>query len=52
MGKTCTGRYFEDYEVGETIEHATPRTVTAGERALYHALYPTRYALHSSDGFA
>jgi len=52
MSKTCTGRYFEDYEVGETIGHATPRTVTAGERALYHALYPARYALHSSDVFA
>ena len=29
-----------------------PRTVGAGERALYHALYPARHALHSSDDFA
>ncbi len=52
MNKTRTGRYFEDYKVGERIDHATPRTVTVGERAIYHALYPTRHAIHSSDIFA
>ena len=50
--KTNPGRYFEDYRVGETITHAAPRTVSGGERALYHALYPARHALHSSDAFA
>ena len=29
-----------------------PRTVSGGERALYHALYPARHALSSSDEFA
>ena len=29
-----------------------PRTVTEGDRALYTALYPTRFALASSDEFA
>jgi 2-methylfumaryl-CoA hydratase len=52
MAKTNPGRFFEDYTVGETIEHAVPRTVSGGERALYHALYPARHALHSSDAFA
>ncbi|MEM6466084.1 MAG: MaoC family dehydratase, partial [Pseudomonadota bacterium] len=52
MSKTNPGRFFEDYTVGETLVHATPRTVTAGDRALYHALYPARHALHSSDRFA
>ncbi len=52
MNKTNAGRFFEDYSVGETLVHATPRTVTAGDRALYHALYPTRFALYSSDEFA
>ncbi|MDJ0860498.1 MAG: MaoC family dehydratase, partial [Dinoroseobacter sp.] len=28
------------------------RTVSGGERALYHALYPARHALYSSDEFA
>ena len=50
--KTNPGRLFEDYRVGETITHAVPRTVKMGERALYHALYPARHALHSSDAFA
>ncbi|MEM8790337.1 MAG: MaoC family dehydratase [Pseudomonadota bacterium] len=52
MTKTNTGRFFEDYRVGEVLTHATPRTVTEGDRALYHALYPTRFALYSSDEFA
>ncbi len=52
MGKTSAGRFFEDYRLGETIAHAVPRTVSGGERALYHALYPARHALYSSDVFA
>ncbi|MBK0400703.1 MaoC family dehydratase [Limibaculum sp. M0105] len=52
MGKTDPGRFFEDYRVGEEIVHATPRTVTEGDRALYTALYPSRFALASSDEFA
>jgi len=51
-GKTNAGRFFEDYRIGETIVHAVPRTVQAGERALYHMLYPARHALYSSDPFA
>ncbi|MGI3165473.1 MaoC family dehydratase [Pseudooceanicola sp. 200-1SW] len=50
--KTNPGRFFEDYTLGETIVHAVPRTVTPGERVLYHALYPARGALYSSDEFA
>lgn len=50
--KTNAGRFFEDYRLGETIVHAVPRTVSGGERALYHALYPARGALYSSDEFA
>lgn len=50
--KTNTGRFFEDYAVGDVIKHAVPRTISGGERALYHALYPARSALYSSDAFA
>jgi 2-methylfumaryl-CoA hydratase len=50
--KTNSGRFFEDYRMGEVIAHAVPRTVSGGERALYHALYPARGALYSSDEFA
>ena len=52
MTKTNAGRFFEDYAVGDIIAHAVPRTVGAGERALYHALYPARHAIHSADTFA
>jgi len=52
MSKTNAGRFFEDYAVGDVIKHAVPRTIKMGEGALYHALYPARHALHSSDMFA
>ena len=50
--KTNPGNFFEDFSVGQVIEHATPRTVTEGDRALYGALYPTRFAVPSSAEFA
>ena len=50
--KTNPGRFFEDYQLGDVITHAVPRTISGGERALYHALYPARHALYSSDLFA
>jgi len=50
--KTNPGRFFEDFRLGERIVHATPRTVTDGDCALYAALYGSRFALHSSAAFA
>jgi 2-methylfumaryl-CoA hydratase len=50
--KTNSGHFFEDYKIGQVIEHAVPRTISGGERAMYHALYPARHALYSSDEFA
>lgn len=52
MTKTNPGNFFEDFHIGQRLVHATPRTVTDGDRALYTALYPTRFALASSDAFA
>lgn len=52
MSRASTGNYFEDFEVGQEIRHATPRTVTAGDVALYTALYGSRFAVQSSDAFA
>jgi hypothetical protein len=46
------GRFFEDFAVGQVIRHATPRTVTTGDVALYTALYGSRFAVQSSDAFA
>jgi 2-methylfumaryl-CoA hydratase len=52
MTKTTTGNFFEDFRLGQTIAHATPRTVTVGDVALYNALYGSRFAVQSSDAFA
>src|SRR6266850_7031824 len=52
MPQTITGNCFEDFRVGEVIRHATPRTVTAGDVALYNGLYGPRFAVQSSDAFA
>jgi 2-methylfumaryl-CoA hydratase len=50
--KTSAGNFFEDFRVGALIRHATPRTITAGDVALYTGLYGPRFALQSSDAFA
>jgi 2-methylfumaryl-CoA hydratase len=52
MTKTNPGRHFEDFRVGEAIRHATPRTVTAGDVALYTALTGSRFAVQSAEPFA
>lgn len=48
MTKTAAGNFFEDFRLGQVIRHATPRTATAGDQALYQALYGSRFALQSS----
>src|SRR5256885_3112971 len=46
------GNFFEDFSLGQVIRHATPRTVTTGDVALYTALYGSRFAVQSSTAFA
>jgi 2-methylfumaryl-CoA hydratase len=50
--KTNPGNFFEDFQLGQQIRHATPRTVTVGDVALYHGLFGPRFAVQSSDIFA
>ena len=52
LAKTSSGRFFEDFRFGDVIAHATPRTITQGDRALYNSLYGSRFAVQSSDVFA
>jgi 2-methylfumaryl-CoA hydratase len=52
MSKTSSGNFFEDFRLGQVIQHATPRTVTSGDVALYNALFGARFAVQSSDEFA
>ena len=50
--KTETGNFFEDFQIGQEIRHATPRTLTEADAALNIALYGSRFAINSSDVFA
>ena len=50
--KTNPGNFFEDFRLGQEIRHATPRTVTTGDAALYQGLFGGRFAVQSSDAFA
>ncbi len=52
MTKTSSGNYFEDFRLGQTIRHATPRTVTVGDVAVYNGIFGPRFAVQSSDAFA
>lgn len=50
--KTDPGNFFEDFKHGQILKHATPRTLTEGDVALYMSLYGPRFAVQSSDAFA
>src|SRR3954465_970906 len=52
MTKTSTGNFFEDFRLGQTIRHATPRTMTGGDFSLYTALFGGGFAVQSSAAFA
>jgi 2-methylfumaryl-CoA hydratase len=52
MTKTNAGNFFEDFRIGQLITHATPRTVTVGDVALYNGLFGPRFTVQSSDVFA
>jgi 2-methylfumaryl-CoA hydratase len=51
-GKSLPGSFFEDFSLGQLITHATPRTLTEGDVALYMGLYGSRFAVQSSQPFA
>ncbi|MEL6289294.1 MAG: MaoC family dehydratase [Pseudomonadota bacterium] len=50
--KQNRGNFFEDFSVGQQLVHATPRTVTEADAALYIALYGSRFAVQSAETFA
>ena len=39
MTKTTPGNFFEDFRLGQTLRHATPRTMTAGDALAAGASY-------------
>ncbi|MGE0740310.1 MAG: MaoC family dehydratase [Hyphomonadaceae bacterium] len=52
MTKSNPGNFFEDFAQGQTIVHATPRTLSEADAALNVAFTGSRYALFSADSFA
>ena len=42
------GNFFEDFHIGQTLEHGPPRTLTEGDAALYCGLYGARFAPHAA----
>ncbi len=46
------GYFFGDYFIGQKFVHATPRTITTGDTALYQALTGSRNPLHCSEPYA
>jgi 2-methylfumaryl-CoA hydratase len=50
--KVARGNFFEDFSVGMELVHATPRTVTAGDVAVYQGVFGPRFALQSADTVA
>jgi 2-methylfumaryl-CoA hydratase len=52
MSKVDPGNYFEDFSVGQELIHATPRTVTEGDVAVYQGLFGGRFALQSASTVA
>lgn len=47
-----TGKYYEDFEVGETIEHATRRTISEADNQRYCDLTMNQQPLHLDAEFA
>ena len=52
MSKQQRGNFFEDFRLGQVLQHGTPRTVTEGDAALYIALTGSRYPLHCAQPVA
>jgi 2-methylfumaryl-CoA hydratase len=52
MSKVSTGRWFEDFALGQRLLHAVPRTLHGGDIALYMALTGERPPLASSTELA
>jgi 2-methylfumaryl-CoA hydratase len=50
--KVSTGRYFEDFSIGQHMVHAVPRTLHGGDISTYISLTADRHPLASSTELA
>jgi 2-methylfumaryl-CoA hydratase len=51
-GKAFSGRFFEDFGIGQHLVHAVPRTLHGGDLSTYFALTGDRHPLASSTELA
>lgn len=52
MSKTRPGHFFENFWVGQSLVHGTPRTLSEGDRSLYIAFTGARHPLHCAAPLA
>lgn len=50
--KSTSGNFFEDFQLGQRLVHATPRTLGDADATLYAALTGSRFILQASAPFA
>ena len=50
--KVSNGRYFEDFQIGQQLVHAVPRTLHGGDLSTYMSLTGDRHPLASSTDLA
>ena len=46
------GRYYEDFEVGDTYEHRPGRTITQADNIQFSLMTMNRHPLHSNSDYA
>lgn len=49
MSRKRLGNFFEDFHIGMRLRHATPRTLTEGDRSLYIGLTGSRSVLSTAQ---
>lgn len=52
MNKASKGYYFEDFMLGQQLEHAISRTITEADASLYIALTGSRFSVFCNKEFA
>jgi len=52
VSKAFTGNFFEDFSMGQMIQHGIPRTITEGDIVLYQALTGNRFVLNCAQTVA
>ena len=46
------GNFLEDFQYGDIIHHAIPRSITSGDASMFLGLTGTRYPLFCAKNFA